>query len=142
MPNQWATPACAPARKCEEAGELSPPGLVKVSAVESVQEVGGARKVRGWRSKPLKLQSVTRSMRHDEYDAENDSGHHFELSAIEVIDEGPPCPSRRAHSREPDVSSRRCEVSPSIDALRNEHQLLLAALERSGAWRGRARDEE
>jgi hypothetical protein len=38
--------------KREEAGELSPPGLVKVSLVESVQEVGGTRRLRasGWRS--------------------------------------------------------------------------------------------
>ncbi len=40
---------------------------------------------------------MTRSMRNDAPDdeiAERDSGHHFELSAIEVIEDEPPCPTQ------------------------------------------------
>lgn len=65
---------------------------MKVSSVESVQEVGGTRR-RGasWRSYPLTLQSMTWSMRNDAPDdeiSERDSGHHCELSAIEVMEDG------------------------------------------------------
>jgi hypothetical protein len=48
---------------------------------------------------------MTWSMRNDAHDdeiTENDSGHHFELSAIEVIEDEPPCPGRRRHSVEAD----------------------------------------
>jgi hypothetical protein len=68
---------------------------VKVSSVESVQEVGGTRRLRpsNWRPQPLKVQSMTWSRLDDEpYDeiAEHASGHHFELNAIEVMELVPP----------------------------------------------------
>ena len=49
---------------------------------------------------------MTWSMRNDAPDdeiAENDSGHHFELSAIEVIEDEPPCAGRRGSRAEPDA---------------------------------------
>ncbi|MCA2979409.1 MAG: hypothetical protein INH37_14115 [Myxococcaceae bacterium] len=54
----------------------------------------------------MKLQSMTWSMRNDAPDdeiAERDSGHHFELSANEVIEDEPPCPPRRKGAAEPDT---------------------------------------
>jgi hypothetical protein len=53
----------------------------------------------------LKLQSMAWSMRNDAHDdelTENDAGHHFELSAIEVIEDEPPCSGRRRHGVEAD----------------------------------------
>ena len=47
---------------------------------------------------------MTRSKLNDEI-AERDSGHHFELSAIEVIEDEPPCSPRRGLSDEPDAQS-------------------------------------
>ncbi|MDP1917092.1 MAG: hypothetical protein Q8L14_12635 [Myxococcales bacterium] len=83
---------------------------MKVSSMESVQEVGGTPRLRasGWRSEPLKLQSMTWSMLNDEPDseiAEHDSGHHFELSKIEVIEDEPPCSARRGSAGGTDTLS-------------------------------------
>jgi hypothetical protein len=63
VPNQWATPAF----EKEEAGELSPPGLVKVSVGENVQEVGQRTSSRFSKPQPTV------------------GSHEVELSAMEVM---------------------------------------------------------
>jgi hypothetical protein len=88
---------------------------VKVSPVESVQAVGGTRRI-----------CPSGNDASDDENAERALGAQLELSAIEVIEDEPPCSTRRGISAEPDArvvrtpagrapapaSGRLCAVGP------------------------------